>query len=118
MRHRFLGAAFAVLLLVPAACDLTDPDIDADGVVRFIQVEGGCWVIDSGDQRLEPINLSAEFQVDGLAVTFEATRRTDLASICQVGDIVELSGGSDEAGEGVEEAGDGLKKGGEHGKLR
>ena len=39
---------------------------------------------------LEPIDLPADFRVDGLAVFFEANERTDLASICQVGRIVEL----------------------------
>ena len=90
MRNRSIRAAFTALLLLPAACGITDPDIDADGVVRFIDVEGGCWVIDTADQRLEPINLTSEFQIDGLNVSFQASERTDLASICQVGQIVEL----------------------------
>jgi hypothetical protein len=65
--------------------------LDQDGVVLFLEIEGGCWVIDAGPVRLEPINLTEEFQVDGLLVSFQAVERTDLASICQVGQIVELT---------------------------
>ena len=62
-----------------------------NGPLSIIDVEGGCWVIDAGPVRLEPINLTEEFQVDGLLVAFEANARPDLASICQVGRIVELT---------------------------
>jgi hypothetical protein len=90
MTNRILIAVLGGLLIFFAGCGVTDPDVDADGVVRFFDIEGGCWVIDTGDQRLEPINLQTEFQVDGLAVNFEATPRMDLASICMMGTIVEL----------------------------
>ncbi len=78
---------FFVLL---GSCQITDPDVEANGVVRFHDVEGGCWAIEASGETLEPINLPGEFQVDGLSVVFEATVRTDLATICQVGRIVEL----------------------------
>ena len=92
MNTRILRAALIALTVLPVACGITDPELDQDGVVLFLEIEGGCWVIDAGPVRLEPINLAEEFQVDGLLVSFQAVERTDLASICQVGQIVELTG--------------------------
>ncbi len=91
MKNRILRAALIALTILPLACGITDPDFDEDGVVLFLDVEGGCWVIDTGPLRLEPINLTEEFQIDGLLVAFQADLRTDVASICQVGQIVELT---------------------------
>ena len=85
-----IRATLLALAILPAACGVTDPDFEDDGVVRFVEVEGGCWVIDAGEVTLEPTNLTQEFQVDGLPVYFEAEERPDLASYCQVGQIVEL----------------------------
>jgi hypothetical protein len=79
------------LELVVAGCGTTGPDFEEDGVVRFVDVGGGCWVIEVGETRFEPINLTEEFRTDGLLVSFEAKDRTDLASYCMVGRIVELS---------------------------
>jgi hypothetical protein len=85
------GGALAFALV---GCDVTDvgeADISGNGVVTFVAVEGGCWTIDAGAERYEPINLDEAFQVDGLAVVFEANDRPDLASICQVGRLVEIT---------------------------
>jgi len=80
--------------LVFGACGVVEVDesdsADA-GIVRFVDVEGGCWVIDSPTDRYEPINLDESFRVDGLFVAFSAVDRADLASICQVGRIVEIT---------------------------
>jgi inhibitor of cysteine peptidase len=62
-----------------------------DGHVRFVNVEGGCWVIDAADgTRYEPVNLPEAFRSDGLPVRAALKPRPDLASICMVGEIVEL----------------------------
>ena len=78
---------FFVLL---GSCGVADPDIDADGVVRYLDIEGGGWVIESGSDRLEPVNLPAEFRVDGLRVRFEANHQGDAATYCVLGRVVEL----------------------------
>jgi hypothetical protein len=78
---------FFVLL---GSCGVADPDIDADGVVRYLDVEGGRWAIESDGDRLEPVNLPAEFRVDGLRVRFEANHHGDTASYCMAGRLVEL----------------------------
>ena len=89
MRHTLRAALFA-MALTPTACGITDVDFEDEGVVRFLDIEGGCWVIDVGEVRLEPINLEDPFRIDGLLVSFQADDRPDLASICQVGRLVEL----------------------------
>lgn len=91
MNNRVLRVGLIMVELVVAGCGNRGPDFDGDGVVRFIDLEGGCWVIVVGDTKLEPINLTEEFQTDGLLVSFEAEERTDLATYCMVGRIVELS---------------------------
>ena len=83
-------AALVPIFVLVGSCGLTEPDFESEGTVRFVDVEGGCWIIDTADERLEPIDLPADFRVDGLRVFFEANERSDLASICQVGRIVEL----------------------------
>ncbi|MDA0329862.1 MAG: hypothetical protein O2958_12755 [Gemmatimonadetes bacterium] len=40
---------------------------------------------------LEPINLPEAFRVDGLVVNYDADPRPDLASICQIGQLIELT---------------------------
>lgn len=91
MRRRIHRATWTALSLFAAACGITGPDFETDGIVRFVDVEGGCWVIDAGEATLEPINLTEDFRSDGLRVSFVAEQRNDLASICQVGQLVELS---------------------------
>jgi hypothetical protein len=87
-RHT-LGIALALLTL-GFSCDVTTPDLAEVGTVRFIEIEGGCWVIETSDAIYEPTNLPAALRTDGLGVTFQATVRDDLASICMVGQIVDL----------------------------
>lgn len=90
MIHGTLRAAVVALMVAAPACDILTPDLDGNGVVRFIDIEGGCWTIEAAGDLYEPIDLPAAFQEDGLEVDFEAVERDDLASICQVGPIVEL----------------------------
>jgi hypothetical protein len=72
----------------------TNPEeeiVTGNGVVQFVDVEGGCWrIVGDNDSHYEPINLSDEFKKDGLAVQFEAKFRKDLVTFCQVGAIVEI----------------------------
>ena len=92
-----LATLFAVVV-VPACgiVGLGDDDdddeneIEGEGVVEFVAVEGGCWTIRSGDQVYEPLNLPEGLKIDGLEVEFEGEIRTDVASICQIGPIIDL----------------------------
>jgi hypothetical protein len=56
-----------------------------------VNVEGGCWVLETiRGRRYEAAGLPAGFREDGLEVTVEMRRRSDLASVCQLGTIVEI----------------------------
>ena len=90
MTQGTLRAAAAALLVAAGGCGITTPEIDAEGVVRFIDVEGGCWGLEADGVVYEPVNLPESMRVDGLVVIFEAEELEDRASICQVGPIVEL----------------------------
>lgn len=82
----------AALALFAAACGLsvTTPDYRTSGTVVFVDVEGGCWGIETEDERLEPINLPEAFQRDSLDVRFDASRVEEAASICQIGPLVQI----------------------------
>ena len=60
------------------------------GTVRFIPVEGGCWVIATDPlTALEVLELPAAFRVDGLRVRIVARPRAS-GSFCMVGTGVTL----------------------------
>lgn len=73
-----------------------DPQIDdpdafwVDATVTFMNLEGGCWTLAADDKTYEPINLTAEFREDGLPVRAALKPRTDVATTCMVGEIVEV----------------------------
>ncbi len=61
------------------------------GTVRFIDLEGGFYgIIGDDGKKYDPINLSREFQVDGLPVRFEAKVRDDVAAIRMWGTPIEI----------------------------
>ena len=64
--------------------------IESDGVVEFLGVEGGCWSLRSGNQVYEPLNLPEGMKIEGLEVAFVGELRNDVATICQIGSIIEL----------------------------
>lgn len=95
--------ALLMILLFPmlAACSLTAPDPGAvtregdvvlgHGTVRWYEIEGGFFAILGTDGvTYDPINLSAEYERDGLPVRFRARIRDDMGSIHMVGPMVEL----------------------------
>lgn len=91
MRKGFLLAAVVAAATVTAGCDsITTPDFDEVGTVRFVEIEGGCWVIETETETLLPINLAQGVRTDGLVVTFEANRMPDVVTTCQIGIPVEI----------------------------
>jgi len=67
-----------------------DEGVELAAVIRFLDLEGGCWVIDAGSRGCYvPVNMPAEFRQGGLPVTVRVVPR-DLASICMVGPVVEI----------------------------
>ncbi len=92
---RFMTLAAAVAVSGCGVVGIGDDDDDANeieavGVVEFIAVEGGCWSIRSRDDVYEPLDLPEDMKIDGLVVEFEGEIRIDVASICQIGPIIDL----------------------------
>ncbi|MFH1589706.1 MAG: Kazal-type serine protease inhibitor family protein [archaeon] len=66
--------------------------VEAKGTVKYVDVEGGCWRIEGSDgKNYEPIGLIEEYRYDGLKVEFKGTVRTDLATTCMVGTLIEIT---------------------------
>ena len=77
--------------LVTIGCGLFDDTFQITGMVRFSDVEGGCWFIRAEDgQSFLPVNLTSEFRRDSLRVQATVEVRQDLVSICQIGQIVDI----------------------------
>ena len=91
MRYLRVGAAMgaAGLALLSLACHAsTAPDgvIRADGTM---QGAGGCLRIVTTAHTYQPLSVPTAFQVEGLAVHFEARLRPTF-NTCMAGDVVEL----------------------------
>jgi hypothetical protein len=78
---------------LPAPAPASDaPIIRIIGTVRYVDVEGGQYVIADivNNTRFNPTNLPREFQEDGTDVEVEARRREGAVSTGMVGPIVDL----------------------------
>ncbi len=66
--------------------------IKAKGTIVHIKLEGGFFgiIADDGNKYL-PVNLSKEFQKDGLKVKFEGKFRPDLSGIHMWGKYIEIT---------------------------
>ncbi len=72
----------------PPAAD--DAVFVIEGDVRFIDLEGGCWGLQTDSATYEPIGGFPEgFRQDQLAVR-ATVRSVDGASICMIGPLVEI----------------------------
>lgn len=100
VRTRSLAGGLLALLsltLVGSCSSARDDDgaVAGTGVLRHVQLEGGCWALETDDERWELLNLErdfgAELQVDGLRVRFEGTARDDVMTTCQLGPNLELT---------------------------
>ena len=79
---RTLVLASFLGLLGAAGCNVLEPEIADSGVVKKIEIEGGCWVIETNEETYLPANFPIDMRVHGLRVQFEAAARPDLASFC------------------------------------
>ena len=83
------ATAGAVVTAALVGCGILSPDLDTTGTIELHDTQVGCWVIRTSDRVLQPINLTAQFKVDGLPIRFTADFRKDLEGFC-VGEIIEL----------------------------
>lgn len=88
---RARAVALAVLLLT-SGCQIPDSgeSLSAEGTVRHLEIEGGCWVIETKGDTYEPLNLPTDLREDGLEVRFEAEVLRSVATVCQVGPVIEV----------------------------
>lgn len=89
-------ASLLLLCALFAGCDNDDKsdhgDVAFAGTVKWKAIETGFYAIDADDgQGYEPINLPAEYSVNGLRVQVAAKTRSDMASINMYGIIIEIT---------------------------
>lgn len=93
--------AFALILLwsSPALAGGTLPEKNTEahnsftfeGTVVHQELEGGFFAIQTDDGKTYvPMNLTKEYQKDGLQVRIEAILRKDIGGIHMVGDTIEI----------------------------
>ena len=85
------------ILIAIAACTTDKPGAPAmarsgetavvEGTVRKIDVEGGCWIIETAQGRVQLLDLPERFRVDGLSVRVTLRDAPDMSSSCQVGTL-------------------------------
>jgi hypothetical protein len=86
MAGGMLGCASQQEALPPA----DDAVFVIEGDVRFIDLEGGCWGLQTDSATYEPVGGFPEgFRQDQLAVR-ATVRSVDGASICMIGPLVEI----------------------------
>jgi len=99
MRHALVRLSTVLLVGSTLNCtDTTGPGGDPNfrglmatpATVRFINIEGGCWELDTPRGDYEPIGLPAEFRVDGLAVNVTLRAAPDMGSICMIGPLARI----------------------------
>lgn len=63
----------------------------AQGKVTYLDFEGGFWgIIGNDDRHYDPINLSVEFQIEGLEVIFDYEELENQVSFHQWGVLIEI----------------------------
>ncbi|MDX2061240.1 MAG: hypothetical protein SFV24_25730 [Gemmatimonadales bacterium] len=87
----FSTALLVALTLGGCDTDSLGPDARINATVRFVPIEGGCWVLEArGGKRYEPIGLPEALRRDGTPVSVAIRLRPDLVSICAVGELVDV----------------------------
>ncbi len=67
----------------------TNQVIRTNATVRFVDIEGGCWILQTPGGDYEPANLPARYRVNGqgVHVVFRGSR---MGSFCMVAPVVTL----------------------------
>ena len=85
----FIRALCVGTVLAISSCSLLEDDFLITGML-FRHPQFDCWVVQTAGETYEVTNLPDAFQHDSLAVRALVVRRSDLASSCQLGPIVEV----------------------------
>ena len=104
MKPRFVGMVIA-LLAGCSGCKPAEPlgpvppsgpplaanqALAGNATIRFVDMEGGCWVIVTAAGKYEPIGLSDSFHKDGLRVYAVVRGAVNGASVCQMAPLVTI----------------------------
>ncbi len=85
------GAVLACGCLGQDAANQEQQIVAANGTITYVDLEGGFYGIVAEDgTRYLPLNLSEEYRVDGMNVTFVASVQEDTVTIQQWGTPVEI----------------------------
>jgi hypothetical protein len=67
-------------------------EFSVDGTILKLPVEGSCWVIRTFEgTQYEPTNLADDYRAEGTRVRALLRARSDMASACGVGTVVEIA---------------------------
>jgi hypothetical protein len=61
-----------------------------DATIRFVDLEGGCWAIETPQGGYEPVSLAAQFKVDGMRVHAVIRDAPHTMSICMIAPMVSV----------------------------
>ena len=93
MNNKITTFVLIVSAALVAACGSQAPSSTAKPVtgepatVRFVQIETGCWVLETKAGRVQPIELPESYRVDGLEVDVVLRDAPAMMSVCQVGPL-------------------------------
>lgn len=65
-------------------------EITVTGQVEFLEIEGGCLVLRVGPQVYQLMGVDRQAAQPGTQLTVRGRVRTDIATICQVGPVLEV----------------------------
>lgn len=64
-------------------------EVTVTGQVEYLEIEGGCLVLRVGEQAYQLMGVDRETARPGSRLTVRGRVRTDIATICQVGPVLE-----------------------------
>lgn len=64
--------------------------VAGQATVRFVNLEGGCWALETSAGKYEPIGLPVQFRKDGLAVYAVVRGAPQAVTVCMMAPLVTL----------------------------
>ncbi|HHM23798.1 MAG TPA: hypothetical protein ENJ23_02005 [Bacteroidetes bacterium] len=90
---RIIAGLAAILLLGWAVAGCLEPqqyDVEGEGMIRFVPLEGGFYGIITETGKYDPVNLPDEFRQDSLRVYFKGNLVKERVSFHMWGNLLEL----------------------------
>ncbi|MTI95471.1 MAG: hypothetical protein FH749_08265 [Firmicutes bacterium] len=90
MKNKTIVVSLVFLLLIGGAVIAGNLMRDLTGTMTYVELEGGFWAVESGDELYIPTNLDDEYMKEGLVVSFKVVERPDMVGIHMSGTYVEI----------------------------